>query len=118
MVNGGLTEIELIAMTLEKLQIRAARHLPILAAERARVNRSLEKSEVIILEDLGYKLNKRLTDGSQPHKVAVTSLLGRHSPSEAKKRQKKQHPNHLSGRLGLVYVKRLLSSSSVPRTTG
>ena len=82
------------------------------------MNRSLEKSEVVNLEDLGYKLNKCLADGSHPTKVAVTSLLGRHSPSEAKKRQKKQRPNHLSDRLGLVYVKRLLSSSSVPRTTG
>jgi len=35
-------------------------------------------------------------------KLAVTSLLRHHSPSEAKKGKKKQHPNHLSGRLGLV----------------
>ncbi|HYC19948.1 MAG TPA: hypothetical protein VEF35_04930 [Candidatus Bathyarchaeia archaeon] len=77
MVNGGLTEIELIAMALEKLQIRSRNISRYWLRNRRRVNRSLEKSEVVILEDLGYKLNKCLTDESRAHESGSHLSSGR-----------------------------------------
>ena len=113
--SGGLTEIELISIALEKLHMKAAKHLPILAAKRAACQSQRRKKRGRYSRKSGMQnqMGISLTDRNRA-KVAVASLLRRHSPFEAKK----QHPNRLSGRLGLVYVKRLLSSSSGPRTTG
>ncbi len=91
MVSGGLTEIELISIALEKLQIRSSETFADIGCGTGSVSIAASKKARSLFSKIwDAKSNKCLMDGSQ--QVAVTSLLRRHSPSEAKKDKKSSTP--------------------------
>ena len=101
MVSGGLTEIELISIALEKLQLRSSETFADIGCGTGSVSIAASKKARSLFSKIwDAKSNNVSWTDRNPAKVAVTSLLRRHSPSEAKK-DKKATPQPSIGQVGV-----------------